>query len=269
MRLREDRALEAFAVALEISDGQPGVITARPDRDGAAGGADAIIRRLGRDWAVEHTTIDSFPGQREDNDRLRRVFGPAREAIAEAYPALRITLGVPLGAVPTKTSWARITSTYSELVIAALQDHGDTPGNRLVTLPGMFDSHIFFRRSRSPGCFLSREIDSSDLDGRVGVIVSAIESKHLQLAPYRAAGMPTALLLDNDDVGLMSPDALAEAFTRASSIASFEDLDDVYLVDAVELPPWIYPLKLGPRSVPDLPEFKHFFDEQYRRGYEQ
>jgi hypothetical protein len=50
----------------------------------------------------------------------------------------------------------------------------------------------------------------------------------------------------------------------ATPVAS---LDEIYLIDSTEQPPFVYPVRLGNRLY-RLPEFDAWFDAQYTRLYE-
>ena len=39
-------------------------------------------------------------------------------------------------------------------------------------------------------------------------------------------------------------------------------------LDSGRRPPWVYPVKLGERTYPDLPEFRRYVSAQYRANYE-
>lgn len=268
MRKREDEVLTAFCRALAIIDGEPATIIDRPDRRlPGAGGCEAILERRGRQWAVEHTTFDSFPGQRLDDARLRAVLDPAMQSIAAAFPGWRITVGVPIGAVPTGVPWPSVTTAFADGVIESLQSLPETRLNALLDLPGLFSVRVFRRRPHPfPGCFLVRGLSEDDLGTRGQVIVRALEKKREQLRPYVEQGLPAALLLDNDDIGSMEPHSAAEDFRRVAVAANLSGVDEMYLVDSTMRPPWFFPLKLGERIHP-LPEFEDFFKKQYLLAY--
>jgi hypothetical protein len=98
----------------------------------------------------------------------------------------------------------------------------------------------------------------------------ALDGKAARLQRYQEAGTPTVLLLDVDDNVLSNRDVVADAFARAAATWERGDMvHEVYLVDSGRRPVWVYPLKLGDRLYPDLPEFREFFSEQFHVNYKE
>ncbi len=269
MRKREDRTIAAFCQVVALIDGAVARVLARPDRDTPGkGGCEAILVRQDREWALEHTTFDSFPNQRQDSARLMEALEPAAAAIAASCPGWRISVAVPIGAVPTGTSWAKLKASFEQAVIQALQALPDDAKNAEADVQGRFAVRIFRRRHRLPGCFLVRDAPADQIAARAEVIVAALAAKRRQLQPYVTQGFSTVLLLDNDDIGLMEPFSAAESFRRAIAEMDLSIFTEIYLVDATEPIPWFFPVKLGARLHP-LPEFDAFHEWQYRQTYER
>jgi len=267
LRLQEDRALAAFCAAVSVLDSRPAVVLSRPDRDSPKGGCEAIVRRIGRDWAIEHTTFDCFPDQRLDSARLDAL-APAIEVVGREFPGQRISISVPLGAVPVGKDWNALRDRFAEEVIRCLRAAPEQKGLWTFDLPGLFPVNVSMHPSvNRPGCYLGRYLSQETMAQQVGVIRSRLAGKRRQLESYHADGYPTALLLENDDIGLMDASSAAESFVTAAKNIDLSWLDEVYIVDGTYVPvPWLYPAKLGPRVYP-LPEFEQFEAAQYRQTY--
>ena len=122
----------------------------------------------------------------------------------------------------------------------------------------------------SPKCIIFRQVPGDLHDQRAADVTRALADKSAQLRPYHDAGTPTVLLLDVDDVALTNRDIAADAFAHAAATWDNSNaVDEVYLVDSGRRPVWVYPLKLGNRFYPDLPQFREFFSEQYHANYEK
>ncbi len=93
----------------------------------------------------------------------------------------------------------------------------------------------------------------------------AVRKNSERLKPYGAAGLPTLLLIEWDDLALLNPLAVAQAFAVACPKVSANVIDDVVLVDSTTRPPWFYPVKRGPRTFP-IPEFLGYFKAQFELG---
>lgn len=98
---REDFVIDALCRFLsKVSDG-PVRVLRNPDREDG-GGCDAIIDRVGRKQAVEHTRLESFQGQRADDAVFNEVVVPLEVGgeIVRAFPDSYIEIVVPVRAVP-------------------------------------------------------------------------------------------------------------------------------------------------------------------------
>jgi hypothetical protein len=263
---REDLAIEAFCRILTLTEDGPVSVVERPDREPQrGGGCEAIIQRQGKRQAVEHTTFDILLNKRLDDARLR-VLDPAAIAIAKAFPDCRITIGVPLGAVQSGRDWSLLCEAFQEAVVDALLGLPADSHHTNLTIPGLFPVTIFRRRpTRLPGCFIARKVSDEDMEGCSVNLISALQAKERQLRPYAIAGLTTVLLLDNDDLSLMDAHTAAWQFQVAHG-QNPVSIDEVYLLDGTERPPWVYPIKLGDRMHP-LPEFQEFFERQCHLYY--
>jgi len=120
-----------------------------------------------------------------------------------------------------------------------------------------------------PKCMIFRQVPADLHEQRAEDVKRVLDDKAARLQRYHSAGTPTVLLLDVDDVVLSNRDVVADAFARAA--ARWEQrhvVHEVYVVDSGRRPVWVYPLKLGARLYPDLPEFREFFSEQFHINYE-
>jgi hypothetical protein len=195
------------------------------------------------------------------------VLDPAARRIAAAFPGWWISIGVPIGAVQTGVSWSSVETAFEQEVIRALTGLHGSPAHVTTEVPGLFEITIHRRQHRVGGCFIGRYAPKDDLATRAEVISRSLTEKARQLAPYAASGMPTVLLLDNDDLGLMEPYSAAESFRRSATSERLTSFTEIYLVDSTETPPWFFPLKLGERLHP-LPEFERFHAVQVRLTYD-
>jgi hypothetical protein len=130
----------------------------------------------------------------------------------------------------------------------------------------VLEEHRRRNAHRAPNARASRDLH----EHRAEDIRRALDDKAVRLQKYHAAGTPTVLLLDVDDVVLSNRDVVADAFaTAAATWGQRGAVDEVYLVDSGRRPVWIYPLKLGDRLYPDLHEFRESFSEQFHTNYKE
>ncbi len=95
----------------------------------------------------------------------------------------------------------------------------------------------------------------------------AIRDKGETLAPYKRAGKKTILLLESDDIALVNAISLAQAFSTAAASENLSGIDEVYLAEADREPVWFYPVKMGGRIYPEVPEFEEYRSAQYELTY--
>ena len=268
-REREDRTIDRFCKRLEAIEQLVVSVLKRPDRDNPGKrGCDAIIERGSRRFALEHTTIDSFLGQRADSDRFRRVLIPIEEEIRNAYPESWIEICIPAHAAPNGTNWSGITRALAEGCIRRIAEMGFgdyVPAFQPADVP--FSVSILREPSSDgPTCFVMRAPPSNWTAQLEQDFARAIREKRDQLAPYQEQGLPTILLLDSDDIHV-NRRSLVEGFSRAAKRETTEAIDEVYITESSRDPVWLYPVKLHGRVYPEVAEFPWFFRRQYLLTY--
>src|SRR5881397_889839 len=101
LRPAEQRTIDDFCALLTLAEQHAVSITATPDcANQGWGGCDALIDRGGVVSAVEHTSLDSFHGQRHDDAAFGQVIRPLEEAIRARRPGWEVMVGVPVRAFP-------------------------------------------------------------------------------------------------------------------------------------------------------------------------
>jgi hypothetical protein len=198
-------------------------------------------------------------------------------AIEEAFDDSWVEMEVPVHAIPTGQNWTTLREALIARCREALQgmpiaDYHDLTRTRFDWADVPFPVWISRQprvEGEQPKCIIFRQTPA-DLHDQLAVdIRRALDEKTTQLGAYKAAGHPTVLLLDFDDIVLLNRDSVGEAFARATrGWAGTNTIDEIFLVDTGRRPPWVYPVKLGERIYPDLPEFRAYFSAQYRSNYE-
>lgn len=276
-RGREDEALDAWCAAVSQIEGSAVTIISRPDRElPGRGGCDAIVTRGRARQAAEHTTLDAYLEQRQDTVRYRQVVVPLEERVAREFADSWIEIQVPSHAVPTGQDWealkerlfARVCEAIRSMPIASFYDLTFTQ----FEFPDI-PFPIWISRQElggnSPGCYVGRDAPQDRHEQLVAGIVRALEEKAQQLSAYKGE-MATVLLLDFDDISLLNQTVVAESFAKAAKERpdAAAAIDEVYLVDRRRRRGiWVFPVKLGSRIYPDLPEFLAFRREQFKVTY--
>lgn len=208
----QDKVIREFVIHLSKTKGIQLVITCWPDKvNRLKEDIDAIAEGSGIQIAIEHTSINTVPKQREDSARFMKVLGGlGAELCIKVTDRIRVT--VDFYSVPNKISWSKLRQTlkdWLEKKIPALpngSDYYDIPG-----LP--FKAHINKQASEKPSFRVAR-FDPKDetLSER---IADSIMRKTQKLVPYKEQGFKTILLIENDDIGLMNPELMISSVKTA------------------------------------------------------
>ena len=266
----ETVVIEGFCRRINQIEGVPVRVLSRPDRENPGkSGCDAIIERGNERCALEHTTIHGYHDQQQDSARFRRVIVPLEESVGAALPDEYIEIAIHSRAIPTGTDWDEIQEALDRGLKALIPTLPMSTRSRRHELPGVpFPvSIVRHEPGYQPGCFVSR-FSPEDGDREISSQWERIVAdKTKQLTPYRSEGLTTILLVEQSDVALLNNKLVAEGFARTMDDSNGVAFDEVYIADTEREPLWIYPIKLGNRRFPDLPEFRQYFHAQYSLKY--
>jgi hypothetical protein len=108
--LWDTHLIELFLGGLNEEKKETYRICERPDVDDRASPAvDAIAKnQADQTLAIEHTHLQAYPGQMEDDVRFNRVFGKIMHDKALAVPGRLIRIIVPAFAVPNDPHWCAV-----------------------------------------------------------------------------------------------------------------------------------------------------------------
>lgn len=221
--MRDDaKAYRAInGLLLHLSPAVPGV-DRWPDREDRA---KPEIDAVAGPYAIEHTCVESFPGQNQDTSYF--------EALAAIEQEVAIDHGlfvvVPVGGFTRGTDWNAIVDEIRHWVA---DRSGALPiGHHCVSIDGVPFAIKAWRRddSWSPGLVLARE-DPGD-DGFVDMLRAQAARKIAKLAPYKKAGKTTVLLLETRCVALMSVQKMNTGLTEAFEHGLPDGVDQVWFAD--------------------------------------
>lgn len=263
----ELRRVELLRKLLARQTGREVSLAAIPDEDDLQQqrrACDAILEGEGVRFAVELTTIDSFVGQRVDDDRFRRVMSALEERVGTIADWIEITIDV--GVIPTGYDWRGLSVGIEEWLLAHLEE---LPYDRRVPvqIPGI-PFLVWVRREHGwgEGCIrVMRHTPIQIEEERCAVIKRAMENKRSVLGQYKSEGHTTVLLLEADDIALANRHLICDAFRKVSPLELCADaIDDIYLIQTDTRPWTMSALKIGSRIFdepfpewPDAPGYPH------------
>ncbi|MBU0700436.1 hypothetical protein KKE26_03960 [bacterium] len=209
--------------------------------------------------AVEHTSIDSFPWQRRDNERIIKALGPLKTELTGKLPTTgHYDLGVYHNTIPN-INWKGLRNEISKWCqeVAPNLEIGsrDTAPRHFVKGVIQEMPVVLSRWDEQDGQFgISCSIENLEKQ-REEVINNAFNSRGSKVVSYREKGYRTILILESEnDRCLATIPFIGKAFRNTIKKIDLMELpDEVYLCFGVtNKPPSITPLKFGNTIWPDV-----------------
>lgn len=213
-------------------------VTRRPDKeDRRSKEIDAYAEATGRrPLAIEHTSVESFTGQKLDSARFVKVLG-ALEQELEGIFDFGLDLTIRIAAISTGVDWKLIEESTKAWV---LRNSPSLPfGASRHRLPGVpFELAIAKHRDIPGSVFIGRFAPPQDeTQTHLAVaIAKALQHKYAELSTYRTRGADSVLILESDDIALTSPPTLYAAYFVANQFAPSDALDQIWFARTYEGP---------------------------------
>jgi len=220
---------------------------------------DALAIVGSRRVAIEHTSIDSVPFQRRDDNRFIKLLGPLKSELAGKLPTTgHYLLAVDMNVIPIGVKWDDVRQRISKWVqkVAPTLEIGSpsTSSRHFVKeMPQGVPLEItLYRQLGRDGQFNIVRAAPEDLENqRIEVIREALVSRGTKVTKYRNIGYKAILILESYDVALANPPDIGQAFIKSMNELDAAKLqDEVYLVLTDAEPYCIYCLKFGDTVFP-------------------
>ena len=229
----EERAIDGVIATLNRALGVSYRITKRPDRDNRrTADVDAYAEAKGRTpLAIEHTRIESLAEQTRDSSRFTDALGPLEEDLKGVFP-FWLTLAVSYeNAVPGQ-DWSAIREILKSwlLTYALSLPEGQTRPK----IPGIPFAVVISKHTGMGHFFgLSRITPPGDINNHLlSQMHLTLDHKHQTLRSYRSKGAFGVLVLESEDIALVSSQHLYRAFVIANRERPRPNLDQVWLVQS-------------------------------------
>lgn len=231
--MREAQVIQLVVDAHNRAVGSSYVVTRHPDQENRASSEiDAYAESAGlRPLAIEHTEILSLREQSRDSEWFVAALGPLEQELTGVFP-FHVDIVVPYENVAPGSNWGRVRDFIREWLLANCP--GLPEGSATFEVPGVsFRLTLWKRRGtdRENRVLLMREVPPGD---REALLVSemhrSLGHKYEKLAEYRSAGAASVLVLQSEDIALVSPQSLYEAYLRATREQPRPALDQVWVV---------------------------------------
>jgi len=226
----QDKVIDELLVMLNAHCKGDYRITRRPDKENRRSKEiDAYAEANGRrPLAIEHTSIESFTGQKLDSARFVNVLGPL-ESELEGVFEFRLDLTIRVASIVTGVDWRVIRESTKKWL---LRNANNLPfGRSKHTVPGVPFELAITKHPEEPGKVWIARFAPSNEDTQVQLAVAtsaALRHKYEELTLYKAAGAITILIVESDDIALASPATLYAAYYLAARLFPPVELDQVW-----------------------------------------
>jgi len=207
---------------------------------------DATWRGPNTTYAVEHTTIDSFIGQRHDDDRFRKLMGNLEKEWSD-HPDDWLEIAIDVKAIPNGVNWGDLSN---QIKAWLNQNVPSLPCNyqSTVKIPGVpFDLCIYREMLPGQGRVVVARLKPVDLlEQSVVVIREALDKKIGVLQQYKNRGYSSVLLIESSDFALSSRGTIFKALCNAYQPDTDAPVFDQIYIATTGTEPWcIVPFKKG------------------------
>jgi hypothetical protein len=178
--------------------------------------------------AIEHTSIESFFGQRRDSARFVNVLGPLEQDIEGIFD-FGLDLAVRVAAIPTGVNWALIRETIKTWLVNNAWGLAD--GFSRSSVPGVPFELAIAKHRNTPGKVSIGRFAPPKEETQTNLSLAfagALKHKYRQLAAYRRAGATSVLIIESDDIALTSPATLYGAYIVARQAIPTKELDQIW-----------------------------------------
>ena len=185
---------------------------------------DAIAGR----FAIEHTSIDTFPNQRRDSDWFIKAVGGIEKELF-ALPPFRLNITIEYDAVIKGQDWAAICRNLKDWIIneSPRLDDGENVLENVHGVP--FRLHVRKASDRRPGIFFARfEPKEGTLPARIR---KQFDRKEKKLKNYHGSDKTTILLIENEDIALMNEGKMLDSIQKAYPSGLPHGVDKIWYAD--------------------------------------
>jgi len=228
--MEQERAIWHVLDAYNSAVGSSYAVTRRPDaenRDSADIDAYAESAAL-QPLAIEHTKIQSLEDQNRDSAWFMRALGALQTELSGVFP-FRLVLVFPYRNVEPGQDWSSVCATIKHWLVAhaASLPEGRTT-HHLAGVP--FPVITSKRTSVNRKVFLVRQEPPGDPEALLlAQMHESLGHKYDKLGQYRQQGAAAVLVLESEDIALVSEQSLYKAFLRATREHPRPNLDHVWL----------------------------------------
>lgn len=235
--MKDSDVIDEFVAHLR-KNGHPNLkVDQRPDNENRDS---PDIDAIAGPFAIEHTSIDTLPDQRRNNDWFMQIIGDLEQEFSSQLP-FHLYITLEYNAITTNQDWKAIHQALKIWIIGdalRLKEGHHVLGN----VPGVpFKLHVDKKIGFPPSLFFARfPFQDNTLANR---IKTQCDRKAKKLAKYQGTRKTTILLIENYDIALMHPSITLKGIRGAYPNG---------------LPPGVDRIRYADTSIPDYIRFMDF-----------
>jgi len=209
--MEDSDVIYEFVAYLE-KNGHPGLmVDRRPEIENRAS---ADIDAIAGPFAIEHTSIDTLPNQRRNNDWFMNVIGDLEHELNPLPFKLNLFVSIEYDTIIKGQDWSAIKQAFRHWIFneSPLLKDGHYVCNDFPGIP--FTLHVDKAATNSPGRLSFSRFDPNDntLPCRIKKL---FDRKANKLARYQGCGTTTVLLIESYDFALMNESKMVIAIREA------------------------------------------------------
>ena len=198
------------------------------------------IDAIAGSFAIEHTSIDTLPNQRRNNEWFMKVVEGLEEEFSTQL-SFRPSISFYDGSIAKGQDWKKICQGFKNWINEEKDNPRLADGSHWINnVPGIpFPFHVIKEHDSAQGVRFSRfPPEDTDLPNRVRKL---FDRKAKKLEKYQNLGKTTVLLVESNDIALMDVQGqiLLEAIREAYPFGLPVGVDKIWYVDTADLPDWI------------------------------
>ena len=176
-------------------------------------------------YAIEHTRVDSFPGQSRDTSYFSALAAIEADTCLNHY----LFVSFPVGALAPGHDWKGIAARIRRWILE--QSNTLSVGHHSVALEGVPFVMNVWRHDESwaPGLHLAREDPGAA--GFAAMLGDQVRRKIVKLAQYKTSGSTTVLLLETRCGALMSGEKMKNGLMTEFPDGLLPGVDQVWWAD--------------------------------------
>lgn len=220
--------IDAFVEHLR-GHGYPGLkVEERPDKKNRNS---RDIDAIAGPFAIEHTSIDALPEQRRDADWFLKAVGGIEKELPKKV-LFRLRIIIEYTAVKKGQKWDEIRKGLMNWISDQAPHLADGRHvlNGVSGIP--FKLHVTKASDRPPGVFFSRFVPPDEtLSSRVKTKCDEKAKKLLRYKTHKTTVLLTVLLIESDDIALMSESMIRDAIQKAYPEGPPTGVDQIWYAD--------------------------------------